>query len=544
MDQGSSLGFNFNSQAGVMSLLATIRSSSLSPSDKNELRDLVFLYKNGGGDASVRIALEQKLAAHNLISTLSSTSQVVQSAQDLSFGTSRPAPVFGAVTNQTPIQPQAVAQPQYVPPQPVVPPQPQYVAPTPQPVAAQPQYVPPQPVVPPTPQPASVASQYVPPVVTQNIPVYAYPAPQPAVAQPQYVSPAPQPVAAQPQYVPPQPVVPPQPQYVAPAPLPAQDAPTQNPTPAQPQMSAGGQNYLDRIREIKLAVNTKVGNPVNLVDIDNVVGREYMNALLDAMKRLSGGAPGQIEEAMQRLEAAYKSVEVAVSTHAQSQSQNQAAPNQSRPEPVPNQSKPELVNDVPSQQENVATSNELPPPIASPVILDDSEVIKSAEEEVSGFALAAEKEAREEALKAILPVPKPPSINNDGQKLQTPNDLPLASSLATSDSADPLKTREVDDGLNQLLSDWSLFKKSGLFGTGPKGREHPLFKKLADLQIPLLLAGRFEGSTQEIKQSITDYMNGWRYEQGIIYEQGETFEHYLRRVIKQILDLQRKHKPA
>jgi hypothetical protein len=90
------------------------------------------------------------------------------------------------------------------------------------------------------------------------------------------------------------------------------------------------------------------------------------------------------------------------------------------------------------------------------------------------------------------------------------------------------------------LSEWSLFKKSGLFGSGAKGREHPLFKKIAGLQIPLLLAGRFEGATQEIKQSITDYMNGWRYEQGIIYMQGETFERYLRRVIKHILDLQKK----
>ncbi len=35
-------------------------------------------------------------------------------------------------------------------------------------------------------------------------------------------------------------------------------------------------------------------------------------------------------------------------------------------------------------------------------------------------------------------------------------------------------------------------------------------------------------------------MNGWRYEQGIIYDQGETFEHYLRRVIRHILDLQKK----
>ena len=103
---------------------------------------------------------------------------------------------------------------------------------------------------------------------------------------------------------------------------------------------------------------------------------------------------------------------------------------------------------------------------------------------------------------------------------------------------------EVDAGLQQLLSEWSLFKKSGLFGTGPSGREHPLFLKLAPLQLPLLLAGRFEGSTQDIKQSITDYMNGWRYEQGIVYEKNETFEQYLRRVIRHIIDLQNKKRGA
>jgi len=69
-------------------------------------------------------------------------------------------------------------------------------------------------------------------------------------------------------------------------------------------------------------------------------------------------------------------------------------------------------------------------------------------------------------------------------------------------------------------------------------------KSVQNLQVPLLLAGRFEGATQEIKQSITDYMNGWRYERGIIYEQGENFEHYLRRVIRHIIDLQnRKESP-
>jgi len=131
-------------------------------------------------------------------------------------------------------------------------------------------------------------------------------------------------------------------------------------------------------------------------------------------------------------------------------------------------------------------------------------------------------------------------LSKSGEPLKSVDDLPTADSLKTaSKSGDPLYTKEVDDGLNQLLTDWTLFKKSGLFGTGKKGYEHPLFQKIKDLQIPVLLAGRFPGATQEIKQSITDYMNGWRYEQGVIYEQGETFEHYLRRVIRHILDLQK-----
>ena len=136
---------------------------------------------------------------------------------------------------------------------------------------------------------------------------------------------------------------------------------------------------------------------------------------------------------------------------------------------------------------------------------------------------------------------------NEAAPLKTPQDLPSSSrtqETAGGAEADPLFTSEVDNGLEQLLSDWDLFKRSGLFGTGPNGREHPLYKKIKDLQIPLLLAGRFEGAHQEVKQSITDYMNGWRYELGIIYEQGETFEHYLRRVIRHIIDLQQRKSGA
>jgi hypothetical protein len=129
--------------------------------------------------------------------------------------------------------------------------------------------------------------------------------------------------------------------------------------------------------------------------------------------------------------------------------------------------------------------------------------------------------------------------------LKTPADLPDPASLAHSSVVgDPLYTKEVDDGLQQVLCEWKLFEKSGLFGTGPRGREHPLFKTLAPLSIPVILAGRYDGDSPKIRQDITDYMNGWRYEQGIVYNPGESFEHYLRRVIHHILELQKRRHQA
>src|SRR3989344_5577602 len=449
MDQHSSSGssFDLHSQAGVMSLLASIRGSQLSATAKNELRDLVFLYTNGGGDNSVRLALEQKLATHQItpIAPVAKPAPepVAAPAPVLSFGSSRPAPVF----KQKPVATPAPAVPK-----------------APEPVAAVP-----------TPAPIPVSPTEV-KVPVQSAP--ATPTPRPV--------PPPQPIAEAPKTAPAMPA----------APAPAAAAPVEN------------VEYLNRIREIKSAVNSKVGNPVNLVDINNEVGREYMNALLDAMKRLSGGVGGIIP-AMERLETAFKAVEVAVAEHDK--------------------------NGGTMPVSSASVSQPVATPTPAPVPTPEPEKI------ISGFDAMPTPEPEPKAPTPVPPAPAPAihSVATDA-KIMTPADLPAAESVATSITGDPLMTREIDDGLEQLLSDWSLFKKSGLFGTGPHGREHPLFKKIAGLPIPLLLAGRFEGSTQEIKQSITDYMNGWRYEQGIIYEQGEPFEHYLRRVIKQILDLQKK----
>jgi len=500
MDQNSSSSssFDLHSQAGVMSLLASIRGSQLSATAKNELRDLVFLYTNGGGDNSVRLALEQKLATHQItpiVPVAKPAPEAPAPAPTLSFGSSRPAPVF----KQKPVSAPVATAPK-----------------TPEPVVAVP-----------TPAPAPI------PVSPTEVKVTVQSAPI-APATPAPVSaPAPQPATEVPKAAPVMPA----------APAPAAAAPVEN------------VEYLNRIREIKSAVNSKVGNPVNLVDINNEVGREYMNALLDAMKRLSGGVGG-IVPAMDRLETAFKAVEVAVAEHDRSggtmpapisvttpapQPVVEVAPAPVVPEvpkvapapkpvaPTPQPATEFVVRPVVPKPEPVAPPTPKPQPVAEP----------APEKIVSGFDAMPTPEPAPKVVPVSVPVPPIHSVATD-TKIMTPADLPAPESVATSVTGDPLMTREIDDGLQQLLSDWTLFKKSGLFGTGPHGREHPLFKKIAGLPIPLLLAGRFEGSTQEIKQSITDYMNGWRYEQGIIYEQGEPFEHYLRRVIKQILDLQKK----
>lgn len=456
MSQAGSLGggtFDFNSQAGVMALLAAVRQSALSPAQKSEMRDLVFQYANGGGDATVRRSLEQKIATYGLTpvsanATKAATTAPAPAAQPVRpFGKSRPAPQFSPVSIVG-----EVAVP-----------------------------------VPPAPVPAPVAT------------------------------PAPAPVPA--------PVV-----EVAPAPVPA---PVAQPAPAP---AAAQSSALDRIREIKHAVNQKVGNPVNLVDINNVVGREYMVALLEAMKRVSGGAQGDVGEAMSRLEVAYSAVEQAIAAHA-----GAAAP-LSQPTPAPVPAPAPVVAPTPAPVAEVPPAPAyVPPPVAEPAPAAQPTPTPAPADDRWGTTEIATPAVAPEAETAY----RAPSLADDTERLLTPQDLPEASSLSTSSvSGDPLYTKEIDSGLEQLLSEWVIFKKSGLFGTGPKGREHPLFKTLAPLTITLILAGRYDGATQEIRQSITDYMNGWRYEQGIVYEQEEGFEHYLRRVIHHIIELQKRRSQA
>lgn len=290
----------------------------------------------------------------------------------------------------------------------------------------------------------------------------------------------------------------------------------------------------ERIKEIKHEVNKLVGNPVNLIDVHNEIGREYMNALLDAMKKsVGGGAPGSQESAMKRLEAAFAAVQETMDVHAkktteekpvdknESSVQKTAAAAESAPT-VPaksdfSHSEGAVSEEALIKQNSVAKSVEGAAQQAVPPV-------GTADESESKPTAALSSVAKEKQVQDMMISQKREAATTDKQR----EDAEIA-------AMDPLMTPEVSSGLNQLLSEWNMFKHSGLFGTGPSGADHPLYKKLSVVPMAAVVAGRFEGVTPQIKRSITDYMNGWRYEEGILHEQGESFEHYLRRVIKHIL---------
>ncbi len=337
------------------------------------------------------------------------------------------------------------------------------------------------------------------------------------------------------------------------------------------------ENPQSRIDEIKRIVNSSVGNPINLIESHPTEGKQYMNALLSAMKKSSGsGQAGELDVAMEALEQAFAAVEQIISgapatlkkpkaeketpkttvpaeikpkAEVQASIANVAAPHKTEVKPIAAAQKP-LRSNTPSVPARADILRSLPPLSKKPseglYHLPEDESQPVAKGSVGGHAVKADVVATPVISKVSEP------IKTKLQPVSTEATLPekmgtLKQKMADKEAAGAkpisgLDSEVVSEGLARLLSEWKLFKSSGFLGTGPSGKEHPLYKQLSNLPMASVIAGRFEGSTPEIKQGITDYMNGWRYEQGILHEMGETFEHYLRRVIFQILERQRQQK--
>ena len=550
--------FEFNSQAGILFVLRAIRASAVDSSDKNKLKDLVFLYNTGGKDEGVKKKLavmlaELKVTPESVLLEKPKDVLTTQSnnppAGTAGFPTGRPIPVF--TTQQPNNVVQIKSQPQ---PQPTLVDIPKIVVPASAvvsetlvekviPVVVQ-QVI--RPVVPIPQKPASINVVSV-PVIPANVELQLKPP-----------TPTPTPTVTA-SVIPSEPVV-------------------------EKPLDTLALDRIERIRVIKSDVNSRVGNPVNLVDADNAIGREYMTALLEAMKLLSSASEAESHLAMSRLEKVYSQViallrereEASLTTSAPQPSNQDTASEVTSPITTALTAVPTIATTEPIVRIVPTVAVEQVSPVVTPTELlvrskvtdrlpvapmvntwSDTEASPGAVDKISSVADVVAPEdvttvARlstppAEPLRApvdiVSPVYQPeitPAVSTV-TPLRSISELPTADEVSAVEAmgSNPLYTKDIDAGLDQLLGEWSIFKKSGMFGSGPKGREHPLYQKISPLQVPLILSGRFEGSTQEIKQSITDYMNGWRYEQGIIYEANETLDQYLRRVIRHIIDLQK-----
>lgn len=539
-----SLLCDLGTESGVLAALALVRGSSASGRTKAELRDLIFNYRASGGDLLLRSEIEAELATLTpaeagvqsqastvpanlpIVETSESTVQSAVPRPSYGFPGSRPAPRFEVVKTPavTPIVPEMAEDVR-------------------------------------TTIPVRVAERVITPRVVESDTVLPPPVPEvlPTIPEPLAETPVTEAVAS---------------------------ASVSVPSGANHEASPHVTNEAakNRIAEIKQRVNEKVGNAVNLLDRDNTIGREYMTALLEAMKATA--SDGDVRGTMARLETAFAKVEALLLAPLPTKEP------ESIPEPIAVTPAPQVIPPVATEVAPIEPVSPVMPiePVApiAPVVSTPKimPVIPSVapSEPVSVVSqstalpqtladLTANLQPREpvtppvepvrppitswdsitaaegaEAVIQPLNVPVPPVVPRtapvispvaDSTPLKTPADLPTAQELKErSGVVDPLLDVDVDTGLEQLLSEWSLFRKSGIFGTGPKGRQHPLYVTLAPINMSLILSGRFEGATPEIRQSISDYMNGWRYEQGILHQPEETFEHYLRRVIRHIIDLQ------
>ncbi len=537
------VSFDVRVEADVIALLRTVHVNTIDPDVKNHLRDLIFAYKQSTAETDLAplVAAFLELGVTVVGSTTAGTSPVVSTIVappvTTSFGSSRPLPRFARVTavNQTALKTDSIP-----------------VTPTQQAVA---------PVV-------SVPSYKD--TVTEIL------VPQEKI-QEELIVPTPTPTIA---HVVPEPVPPIIENIIQPDASPVVVIAPQEQIQQVHEIRVAAVDVSARITEIKHFVNEKVGNPINLIDSHNEEGREYMNALLDAMKKSNGGSVEESKEAMERLERAFIAVKKVLLTPGELESLPAVEAIISVPEvvvvpePVPPQIT--VVQDTAVNQVKIKVIPEIvvPVPPAESIIENLVEDLSGAPVSASiqqpetqkfssvasnkGYAAMAQNTktdidfkvtpAVEEVMREVQQVHVAESTQGFHSVAEERNEqddarvqretitkaLDAEEAVAVA-KMDELYTPQVTAGLSQLLSEWTLFKSSGIFGTGPSGKDHVLYVKLAPLTMSAVIAGRFDGATTAIKQSIADYMNGWRYEEAIVYEHGETFEHYLRRVIHHIL---------
>lgn len=561
--------FDVAKEHDILRLLQFVRRGPFDDTNKTELRDAILDFATSRNEETLKNIAERTQDAGVILanngSVVIETEAPSKSAQSIGIGSSRPQPAFGVsqlhatdtlMNNATSDTSVSVSTEQSK----------ETESPTPElTVSAD-----------------TPANERKVPVQTVSI---TSPAPEekPTAPKQETVAPVPNPVR-QSQSEPKTPIAPAEIQQ--PAAQDAQEQSVQSQTsgaPIPPEQvaastprttSATDVSALQRIKEIKRSINKKVGNPVNLIDANNTIGREYMNALLNAMRVVSGSNTEEISLAMDRLEKAFRTVNESIdsgetvigekkeSPVSNERQEEQTQPTQTPPTPAPpvpassatrehaqtleeassvtrSHAVPELAADVSSPPASLKTS---PAPVQSTTNSPQAQMRNIVEDarlpEVEQKTSAPATPQRSGQPKSIAEKLAEENAQRESLLKKRANELQLEKQ-SKEHHGDPLYANEISAGLQQLLSEWKLFKGSGIFGTGPSGYEHLLYKQLSAMPMAAVIAGRFEGATPEIKQSIADYMNGWRYEQGVVHEMNETFEHYLRRVVKEILEKQK-----
>lgn len=330
-----------------------------------------------------------------------------------------------------------------------------------------------------------------------------------------------------------------------------------------------------RIMEVKRRINALVGNPVTLMDKGNGIGRTYMSALLGAMKATSPGSTLNADEAMQELERAFEEI-VAFANMPHSEAVAPDEPEskeivpdmqpvaelepsvpqpESNPEPTEDESltadvsEPEALNDSASSQDDSTTHWSKD---------DEETTLRAVREAVSDIKenrvpIPAVERGRRSFLPSLVDIEEDPKPQNPAQEavwqahtsqdvvstasvMHRPESTVTGITLGTPQAE--LMSQGVTAALTQLLHEWNIFASSGLFGMGPGGIDHPIYKQLSHLTMGEVLSGRWDNANPKIAHAIKDYVDAWRHEQGIAYNPTETFEHYLRRVSQRIMKRQ------
>ncbi|NCN52327.1 hypothetical protein GW943_00755 [Candidatus Parcubacteria bacterium] len=474
---------------------------------------------------------------------------------------------------------------------------------------------------------------------------------------------------------PPEPPQPPKVQHEAPVNLPIHtEVPIRKVVPApEPEAVAPPRaqdetktisDYKERIDQIKHTINAEIGNPTALLSETNEVGRQYMQALVAAMKAVAGAAPGTLSSSMQRLEELFPKVLDAAKNHRTEKTSppppkpepvvekeipvekpvevGEPVPEpipeepphiESIPEPAPQVDVVERVEEEPKEEivvpevpievskppepevrdekpvepevpEVVAEEIPLPPPspkkdpepvaVVIPPRVEVKDVppepkkisvLPSLHEQLATQQIQVKQEVptvveKEELPKPIpkplpAPVVVPPEnlpilkkeINAEEKSnikevesepipertpaVQVEAETAVAQSVVTRRGPKrptlevhalsvekELNSPEIDAGLSEILNTWKLFRGGGIFGIKKAGLENSLYQKLKDEPMSVVATGRWDGADQEAILSMRDYISGWRQEQGMWYVPSETFENYLRRVIRRVLKRQ------